>query len=59
MIVVTRPLTATEPWPPPAEVSAETWVRELGRELRVSAADKANMESAISIVAPRWGRAVL
>lgn len=58
MIVVTRPLTATEPWQPPAEVSAETWIRELGQELRVSAADKANMQSAISIAAPRWGKSV-
>ena len=54
MIVVTRPLTATEPWQPPAEVSAEKWIRELG----VSAADEANMQSAVSIAAPRWGRSV-
>lgn len=58
MIVVTRPLAATEPWQPPAELSAETWIRGLGHELRVSAADKANMQSAISIAAPRWGRPV-
>lgn len=58
MIVVTRPLAATEPWQPPAEVSAETWAAELGQELRVSAADKANMQSAISIAAPRWGKSL-
>jgi adenine-specific DNA methylase len=58
MIVVTRPLTATEPWLPPADVSAETWIRTLGQELGVSAADRANMRAAISIAAPRWGRSV-
>lgn len=58
MIVVTRPLTATEPWQPQAEVSAETWIRKLGKELPVSAADKANMQSAISVATPRWGRPV-
>lgn len=58
MIVVTRPLAATESWPPPADVSAETWINKLGQELEVSAADRANMRSAISIAAPRWGRSV-
>jgi len=58
MIVVTRPLTATEPWQPAAEVSAEVWIRTLRPALRVSAADEANMHSAIRIAAPRWGRSV-
>jgi putative DNA methylase len=56
MIVVTRPLTATEPWPPPADASAEVWISTLRPVLRVSAADEANMRSAIRIAAPRWGR---
>jgi len=58
MIVVARPLAATEPWPPPPEVSADRWTTELEREFRVSTADKANMQSAIGIAAPRWGRPV-
>ena len=55
MIVVTRPVTATEPWQPPPDVSPEVWIRTLRPVLRVSAADEANMGSAIRIATPRWG----
>ncbi|SCL36336.1 Adenine-specific DNA methylase, contains a Zn-ribbon domain [Micromonospora rhizosphaerae] len=54
IVVVTRQMTASEPSVPPDDVSVAHWTGVLRPALRVSAADEANMRSAIRIAAPRW-----
>ncbi|AYF26690.1 hypothetical protein CSH63_04265 [Micromonospora tulbaghiae] len=54
IVVVTRPMTAFEPGTPPDDLDVAHWTAALRPALRVSAADEANMRSAIRIAAPRW-----
>ena len=58
MIVVTRPLTATEPWQPARRGVSRRVDQDAAAGVAGLCRRRGEMKSAIRIAAPRWGRSV-